>query len=210
VDRAHRRAVARPAGRARELEQRPAPVPPSVGQRRLGTPVRGRVRRPRLRVRRARRHHRPRPPAQRGRERGAEARAVGRSRGGLSTKLHVAVDALGDPLRVTPTPGQRHEAAQARTLGEGFAAGWAIADTACDGDAFRGGPAERGIGAVIPSDKSRSEPIPHDQHLRGERHAVERFFARLEQFRRIATRYGKTARNFLAAIHLACAMVRLR
>ena len=61
---------------------------------------------------------------------GAEAQAIGRSRGGLSTKPHVAVDALGNPLRVTLTPGRRHEAPQARTLVEGFAAGRVIADTA--------------------------------------------------------------------------------
>jgi transposase len=93
---------------------------------------------------------------------------------------------------------------------EGFAAGWVIADTAYDGDSFRGELAERGIGTVIPSNKSRSGPIPHDRDLYKERHAVGCFFAKLKQFRRIATRYEKTARNFLAMIHLACAMVWLR
>jgi len=85
-----------------------------------------------------------------------------------------------------------------------------IADTAYDGDAFREGLAERGIGAVIPSDKSRSKPVFHDRHLYKERHVVECFFAKLEHFRRIATRYEKTATNFLAMVHLACAMVWLR
>ena len=93
---------------------------------------------------------------------------------------------------------------------EGFAAGWVIADTAHDGDPFRGELAERGIGTVIPSNKSRSRPIPHDRDLHKERHVVECFFPKLEQLRRIATRHEKTARNFLAMVHLACAMVRLR
>ena len=63
---------------------------------------------------------------------------------------------------------------------------------------------------MIPSDKSRPRPIPHDRHLYKERHVVERFFAKLKQFRRIATRYEKTAADFLAVVHLACAMVSLR
>ena len=66
------------------------------------------------------------------------------------------------------------------------------------------------IGTVIPSNKSRPRPIPHDRHLYKERHVVECFFAKLKQSRRIATRYEKTARNFLAMIHLACATVWLR
>jgi transposase len=93
---------------------------------------------------------------------------------------------------------------------EGFAAGRVIADTAYGGDPFRGEPAERGIGTVIPSNKSRPRPIPHDRHLYKERHVVECFLAKLKQSRRIATRYEKTARNFLAMIHLACATVWLR
>jgi transposase len=93
---------------------------------------------------------------------------------------------------------------------EGFAAGWVIADTAYDGDPFRGELAERGIGTVIPSNKSRPRPIPHDRHLYKERHVVECFFAEPEQFRRVATRYERTARNSLAMAHPACAVVRLR
>jgi transposase len=128
----------------------------------------------------------------------------------LSTKLHVAVDALGNPLRVRLTPGQRHEATQARALVEGFATGWVIADTAFDSDDFRAGLAEQGIGTVIPSNKSRSRPIPYDQHLYKERHLVECFINKVKHFRRIATRYEKTARNFLAMVSLACTMIWLR
>ena len=128
----------------------------------------------------------------------------------MSTKLHVAVDALGNPLRVRLTPGQRHEATQAPALVEGFATGWVIADTAFDSDDFRAGLAGRGIGTVIPSNKSRSRPIPHDQHLYKERHLVECFINKVKHFRRIATRYEKTARNFLAMVSLACTMIWLR
>jgi transposase len=99
---------------------------------------------------------------------------------------------------------------QAAAIVAGLPAGWLIADTAYDSDEFRGGLAERGIGAVIPSNKSRSRPLPHDKHLYKERHLVECFFAKLKHFRRVATRYEKTARNFLAMVTLACAMIWLR
>jgi transposase len=120
------------------------------------------------------------------------------------------VDAPGNPLRVLLTPGQRHEATQADALVEGLAAGWVIADTAFDADPFRGRLSEHGAGAVIPSNRSRSKPIAHDKHLYKERHLVECFINKLKQSRRLATRYEKTARHFLAMIHLACAMVWLR
>jgi transposase len=128
----------------------------------------------------------------------------------LSTKLHVAVDALGNPLRIMLTPGQRHEATQAPALVAGFAAEWVIADTAFDSDAFRARLAEQRVGTVIPANKSRSQLIPHDKHLYRERHLVECFISKIKHFRRIATRYEKTARNFLAMISLACAMIWLR
>jgi transposase len=128
----------------------------------------------------------------------------------LGTKLHIAVDALGNPLRVRLTAGQRHEATQAHALVDGLTAGWVIADTAFDAAPFRARLAAQGTGAVIPANKARSTPIAHDRHLYKERHLVECFISKIKQFRRIATRYEKTARNFLALIHLACAMVWLR
>jgi transposase len=120
------------------------------------------------------------------------------------------VDALGDPLRVLLTPGQRHEMTRAEAPIEGSAAGWVIADTAFDSDTFRAGLAERGTGAVIPANKSRSRPIAHDRHLSKERHPVECFINKIEPFRRIATRFEETACNFLAMVHIARAMVWLR
>ena len=120
------------------------------------------------------------------------------------------MDGLGNALRVRLTAGQRHEATQADALIEGFAAGWVIADTAFDSDDFRAGLAARGTAAVIPSNKSRSKPIAHDEHFYRERHLVECFINKIKHFRRIATRYEKTARNFLAMITIACTMVWLR
>lgn len=98
----------------------------------------------------------------------------------------------------------------AKALVAGLPAGWLIADMAFDADDFRRGLAEAGTAVVIPSNPSRARAVPHDRDLYKERHAVECFFAKIKQFRRIATRYEKTATNFLAMIHLACAMIWLR
>ena len=99
---------------------------------------------------------------------------------------------------------------RADALVAGLPAQWVIADTAFDGDGFRRRLADRGTGAVIPSNPSRAAAIPHDRDLHRERHLVECFINKIKQFRRIATRHEKTARNFLAMLHLACAMVWLR
>ena len=99
---------------------------------------------------------------------------------------------------------------RAQALIRGLPAGWLIADTAFDADQFRRALAEVGTAAVIPSNPSRARAVPHDPDLYKERHVVECFFAKIKQFRRIATRYEKTATNFLAMIHLAATMVWLR
>lgn len=78
-----------------------------------------------------------------------------------------------------------------------------IADKAYDADALRRRLAERGAEAVIPSTASRKAPIPHDRSAYRQRNLIERMFCRLKDFRRIATRYDKLARNYAAAIHLA-------
>ena len=99
---------------------------------------------------------------------------------------------------------------RAEALVDGLPAGWLIADTAYDADSFRRDLAAAGPTPVIPSNPSRAGAIPHDRDLYKERHVVECFFAKLKQFRRIATRYEKTARNFLAFVHVASIMVLLR
>lgn len=98
----------------------------------------------------------------------------------------------------------------AKELVRGLPAGWLIADTAFDADDFRRALAEVGAAAVIPSNPARARAVPHDRDLYKERHVVECFFAKIKHCRRIATRYEKTATNFLAMIQLAAAMVWLR
>lgn len=83
-----------------------------------------------------------------------------------------------------------------------------IADKAYDAQARVVEPLlNKGKGVVIPSRSANKRPREHDRHLYQARHLIENFFARLKQYRAIATRYDKTARNFLGAIHLAAAMV---
>jgi transposase len=136
--------------------------------------------------------------------------AIGRSRGGLSTKIHALVDALGNPLAFLLTAGQAHDLAGADALLPHMAAGRLIADKAFDADARVLEPlAQAGKSAVIPPRPNRVTPREFDRHLYKERHLIENFFCKLKQFRAIATRYDKTARNFLAAIHLAAAIISL-
>jgi transposase len=115
-------------------------------------------------------------------------------------------------LRVRLSEGQRHDITQAAALVEGLSAEceWLIADTAFDADRFRGTLKAAGIEPVIPSNPSRAGAIPYDRDLYKARHLVECFFNKLKHFRRIATRYEKTAANFLAMITLAATMVWLR
>jgi transposase len=134
--------------------------------------------------------------------------AIGLSRGGLSTKIHALVDALGNPLAFLLTAGQAHDLVGADALLPQMAADQLIADKAFDADARVREPLARaGKSAVIPPRPNRLAPADFDRHLYKERHLVENFFCKLKQFRAIATRYDKTARNFLAAIHLAAAII---
>ena len=134
--------------------------------------------------------------------------AIGHSRGGLSTKIHALVDALGNPLAFLLTPGQAHDLVGADALLPQMAADLLIADKAFDADKRVREPlAAAGKSAVIPPRPSRIRLPGFDPELYKARHLIENFFCKLKQFRAIATRYDKTARNFLAAVHLAAAMI---
>ncbi len=134
--------------------------------------------------------------------------AIGRSRGGLSTKIHALVDALGNPLAFLLTAGQTHDLVGADALLPQIAADRLIADKAYDADARVREPLARaGKAAVIPPRTNRLAPRDFDRDIYKERHLIENFFCKLKQFRAIATRYDKTAQNFLAAVHLAAAII---
>jgi transposase len=135
---------------------------------------------------------------------------LGRSRGGFSTKVHVAVNGLGLPVELQLTPGQVADVTQAAALLHGHDYDAAIADKGYDSDDLVEGIQGQGAEAVIPPRSNRKEPRDYDRHLYQERNLVERFINRIKQYRRVATRYEKTARNFLAFVHVASIMVLLR
>ena len=136
---------------------------------------------------------------------------MGRSRGGLTTKIHALVDADGLPIALKLTPGQAHDGRSAEDMLASLNAGdILLADRAYDSDALRAEMAARGSWANI-------KPMPHRKRrpafsafLYRYRNLVERFFNRLKHFRAVATRYDKRDDNFLASVQLASIRIRLR
>src|ERR1700752_3182122 len=122
----------------------------------------------------------------------------------------MAVRGLGCPVRFTLTAGQKGDAPEAATLIEGLPAEVVMADTAYDADHFRKAITAKGALAVTPNNPSPAQKHPLDKHLYAQRHLVECCFSRLKQFRRVATRFEKTATNYLAVVTLAAIVLWLR
>ena len=128
----------------------------------------------------------------------------------MTTKLHAVADARGRPVRLALTAGQRHDAPQAVPLLEGLAPAYLIADRGYDSDPLVAALAARGTQAVIPPRRKRRHPRAYEPARYAQRHPVERLFSRLKQFRRVATRYDKLDKHFLAFIQLAATVLWLR
>ena len=120
------------------------------------------------------------------------------------------VEALGNPLALTLTGGQVHDIKQAEILLALVEPEALLGDKGYDADSFIDRLAARAIKALIPPKANRKVKRDCDFALYRERNLVERFFCIIKQFRGIATRYEKTARNFLAGLHLVCAIVWLK
>jgi transposase len=135
--------------------------------------------------------------------------AIGRSRGGLTTKIHALVDAMGNPVELMLTPGQDHDLTCAEPLIENADPEALIGDKTYDADPFVETLTQRGIPPVIPPKANRNIKRECDFELYCERNLIERFFNLLKHFRAIATRYGKLARNFLAGVQLAAVTILL-
>ncbi len=132
---------------------------------------------------------------------------MGRSRGGFGTKVHVAVTGLGLPAAAVLSPGQDADVTHAgAVLGDARPA-VVIADKGYDSRALVRSILARGAEAVIPSRKNSTTPRVIDADRYKDRNLVERFWAKAKQYRRVATRYDKTARNFLSFVHLASTML---
>lgn len=155
-------------------------------------------------------HRESRPPTRRWWKRGADAQAIGRSRGGATTKVHLVVDALGLPVEFDVTTGHRHDSQSAPALIEKVRPKQLIGDKAYDSNEIRGQLDRQGAKAVIPSRKCRKQPLEFDQELYRARTEVECTFNLLKQCRRFATRYEKTLRNYAAVVAIGCAFLWLR
>lgn len=140
----------------------------------------------------------------------AEAEALGRSRGGFSTKIHAVTDALGYPVDFALTGGQAADIPQAAGLVPEAAVESVIADKAYDADPFVEMLTARGIKVVIPPRANRTEPRDCDFHQYKERHLIECFFGKIKHYRRIFSRFEKTARNYLSFLRFVAVLIWLR
>ncbi len=141
---------------------------------------------------------------------GGEDQALGRSRGGFSCKIHIAIDALGNPLDFILTGGQAHDNTQAQALIGGKPADYVIADKAYDADDTLKLICEAGASPVIPPKANRKTPRDCDWALYKERHLVECFIGKIKHFRHIFSRFDKYARRYLAFLHFVGAFIWLR
>jgi transposase len=138
------------------------------------------------------------------------AQSLGRSRGGFSTKIHLATDALGNAVLFILTGGERNDITQAKQLIENLYADYVIADKGYDAEAFVLKLKERNSAVVIPSRINHKVQRKIDRHLYKERHLIENQIGKLKHFRRVFSRFDKLAKNYLSFIYLASTVVWLR
>lgn len=125
----------------------------------------------------------------------------------MTTKIHAVVDALGNPVALSLTPGQAADITEAEPLLERLEPEALLADKGYDSDALVETLKERGIEPVIPSKANRKTPRDTDFALYRERNLVERFFNKIKHYRAVATRFDKLASTFLAGVLLVCVLI---
>lgn len=140
----------------------------------------------------------------------SQDQALGRSKGGFTTKIHALVDALGNPLDFILTGGQAADITQAYPLIEGRTATYALMDKAYDADQLIGQLEAQGMIPVIPPKANRKVPREYDKEVYKERHLVECFIGKLKQFRRVFSRFDKWAKNYMSFVRFASALIWLR
>jgi len=141
-------------------------------------------------------------------QKGAVPRRIGRTKGGLNSKLHAVCDGHGRPLILLLSEGQMSDYKGAALMVDAFPkAKSLLADKGYDADWFRDALAARGIAACIPSKSNRKVPIPHDLALYRLRHKIENMFGKLKDWRRIHTRYDRCAHTFMSAICIAATVI---
>jgi transposase len=143
-----------------------------------------------------------------GRKRGEQKQAIGRSRGGRNTKIHAIAEAKGRLLSILLSGGEAHDCPPAqRLIRRTKAASKLLGDKAYDSAELRQWLKDRGTKPVVPNRSNRKQPFSFDKKSYKQRHRIENAFCRLKDFRRIATRYDRLARNFLASVCLVAAIV---
>jgi transposase len=132
-----------------------------------------------------------------------QEQGLGRSKGGFSSKLHAACDALGNPVRFFVTAGQRSDYIKALDLIHGQKMNALIADKGYDADYMAEAAKAVDAQVVIPSRSIRKIPRQYDEYLYKERNKIERMFNKIKHFRRVATRYDKLDISYLSFVFLA-------
>ena len=132
---------------------------------------------------------------------------MGRSRGGFSSKLHALVDTQGRPIHIALTPGNMHDSMMAEELIAHARGHSLIADTGYDADRIVAAVRAKGMKPVIHCNPTRKRKRRLNRKLYRIRYHIELFIHRIKRFRAVATRYEKTARNYLALVQLVCAFV---
>ena len=143
-------------------------------------------------------------------KRGTQSQAIGRSKGGMTTKILALTDALGNLVRFVLLPGQRFDTVGVPPLIDGLAFDALIADKAFDSNAIIADLDARGTKVVISQHPRRAKPLAIDEEMYKWRHLIENFFGKLKEFKRIAMRACKTDRSFASMIHLVAAVINSR
>lgn len=138
------------------------------------------------------------------------AEALGRSRGGFTTKIHAVVDALGNPLKFTLSPGQNHDVTQAPQMLKDFEGIQILADKGYDSAELIEQLEAQKCVAIIPSRSNAKNPRTYDKHVYKERHMIECFFGKIKHFRHIFSRFDKAAQAFLGFLNFVGALIWLR
>lgn len=141
---------------------------------------------------------------------GQAEQALGRSRGGFSTKIHVTVGGLGNPLRLHLTAGQRHDIIKAHDLTADLAFEHLLADRSYGSKDFVDELRARDIDVVIPPNKNAKAPHEYDEWRYRERHLIECFIGKIKHFRRVFSRFDKLARRYLGFLQLTSTLIWLR
>ena len=139
-----------------------------------------------------------------------ETEGLGRSAGGFSSKIHAKVDALGNVLKIIITPGERHDITQAKQLLDGTKDASVLGDKGYDSAELRNQIKEQNCNPEIPSRSNSKSPAEYDKHIYKERHLIECFFSKMKFFRRVFSRFDKSARNFGSFLSFVGAILWLR